>query len=51
MSLSDAVPRIREILMQQRMDEQVTSWLQTLREQADIRIPSAPKENVAEPKK
>lgn len=51
MSLSDAVPRIREILMQQRMDEQVTSWLQTLREQADIRIPSAPKESVAEPKK
>jgi parvulin-like peptidyl-prolyl isomerase len=44
MQLSEAAPKIREILMQQRMDEQVTSWLQTLREQADIRIPSAPKD-------
>lgn len=43
MPLSEAVTKIREILTQQRMDEQVTSWLQTLREQADIRIPSAPK--------
>jgi hypothetical protein len=42
MPLSDAAPKIREILTQQRIDEQVTSWLQTLREQADIRIPSAP---------
>ena len=50
-SLSDAAPQIREILMQQRMDEQVTSWLQTLREQADIRIPSAPKEGEAVQKK
>ena len=44
MPLSEAAPKIREILMQQRMDEQVTTWLQTLREQADIRIPSAPKD-------
>jgi parvulin-like peptidyl-prolyl isomerase len=44
MPLSEAAPKIREILTQQRMDEQVTSWLQTLREQADIRIPSAPKD-------
>jgi SurA N-terminal domain len=42
--LADVTAKIREILTQQRMDEQVTAWLQTLREQADIRIPSAPKE-------
>jgi hypothetical protein len=42
--LADVTSKIREILTQQRMDEQVTSWLQTLREQADIRIPSAPKQ-------
>jgi peptidyl-prolyl cis-trans isomerase SurA len=51
MSLSEAVPKIREILTQQRMDEQVTSWLQTLREQADIRIPSAPKDGEVGQKK
>jgi parvulin-like peptidyl-prolyl isomerase len=39
--LSEAAPKIREILTQQRMDEQVTTWLQTLREQADIRVPGA----------
>jgi parvulin-like peptidyl-prolyl isomerase len=39
--LSEAAPKIREILTQQRMDEQITSWLQTLREQADIRVPGA----------
>ncbi len=42
--LSEVAPKIREILTQQRINEQVTSWLQTLREQADIRIPSAPKQ-------
>jgi hypothetical protein len=42
--LSEVAPKIREILTQQRISEQVASWLQTLREQADIRIPSAPKQ-------
>jgi SurA-like protein len=51
MPLSEAAPKIREILTQQRMDEQVTSWLQTLREQADIRIPSAQKDNEVGQKK
>jgi hypothetical protein len=39
--LSEVAPKIREILTQQRLDEQATSWLQTLREQADIRVPGA----------
>jgi hypothetical protein len=39
--LSEVSPKIREILTQQRMDEQIANWLQTLREQADIRVPGA----------
>ncbi len=39
--LSEASPKIREILTQQRMDEQIATWLQTLREQANVRIPGA----------
>jgi hypothetical protein len=38
--LADVSDKIREILLQQRMDEMLTSWLQTLREQAEIRVPS-----------
>ncbi len=45
--LSEVAPKIREILTQQRMSEQVNAWMQTLREQADIRIPSAPKQEAA----
>lgn len=41
--LSEVAPKIREILTQQRINEQVNAWLQSLREQADIRIPSAPR--------
>ena len=44
--LSQVAPKIREILTQQRISEQVAAWLQTLREQADIRIPSAPKQEL-----
>lgn len=33
--------KIREILREQQMEELVTTWLQTLREQADIRVPQA----------
>lgn len=39
--LSEVSNQIREILTQRRIDEQVTAWLQTLRDQADIRIPGA----------
>lgn len=33
--------KIREILTQQRLQEQVAAWIQTLHEQAEIRIPPA----------
>lgn len=38
--LSQVSDKIREILTQQRMEEQTALWLQTLREVADIRIAS-----------
>jgi parvulin-like peptidyl-prolyl isomerase len=37
--LDEVSSKIREILLQQRLEEQLTSWLQTLREQADIATP------------
>ena len=37
--LNQAADKIREIILQQRMSEQVVSWVQTLREQADITVP------------
>lgn len=39
--LDEVSGKIREILLQQRLEEQLTAWLQTLREQADIAIPPA----------
>jgi SurA-like N-terminal domain len=33
--------KIREILVEQRMNEQLNTWLQSLREQADMQIPAA----------
>jgi peptidyl-prolyl cis-trans isomerase SurA len=33
--------KIRQILREQQMQELVTTWLQTLRDQADIRVPDA----------
>ena len=37
--LTDVADKIREIITQQRMDEQITAWVQTLRDGADIRFP------------
>lgn len=37
--LTQVVDKIREILVQQRIDEQINNWLQTLREGAAITIP------------
>ena len=37
--LNSVSGKIREILLQQRMAEQQAAWLQTLREQAEIRTP------------
>jgi peptidyl-prolyl cis-trans isomerase SurA len=40
-SLTDATPKIREILLQEKMNQLLNSWLETLRSQAQIRITSA----------
>lgn len=37
-SLQEATPKIRELLVQQKMNDLLNSWLQTLRSQAQIRI-------------
>ncbi|MGZ4787314.1 MAG: hypothetical protein ACXVZX_02270 [Terriglobales bacterium] len=37
--LDDVAGKIREILVQQRIAEQLSSWIQALREQAEIRTP------------
>ena len=36
LSLEEATPTIREVLVQQKMNEALESWLQTLRAQAQI---------------
>lgn len=36
-SLTEATPRIREILVQRKMDEMLNSWLESLRAQAQIK--------------
>ncbi len=37
-TLQDAAPKIREILTQQKIDELLASWLETLRSQAQIHV-------------
>ena len=37
-TLQEAAPKIREVLTQQKIDQLLTSWLETLRSQAQIRI-------------
>jgi hypothetical protein len=37
-SLSDVTPKIREVLIQNKISEMLSSWLQTVRSQAQIRI-------------
>lgn len=39
-SLAEVSPRIREILIEQKLDESLTQWLKSLREQSSIRIPA-----------
>jgi hypothetical protein len=39
-SLADATPKIREILIQDKMNQLLSSWLEVLRSQAQIRITS-----------
>jgi hypothetical protein len=45
--LADVSDKIREIITQQRMDEQINAWLQTLRDGADIRFPKMSDDNQA----
>ena len=49
-SLQEATPKIREILIQKRIDELLASWLDTLRSQARIRIMGADTSVTPEPK-
>ncbi len=46
-SLAQAAPKIRELLVQQQINQLLTSWLETLRSQAQIRVfvpgPSEPR--------
>jgi hypothetical protein len=37
-SLQEATPKIRELLVQQKMNELLSSWLQSLRAQGQIQI-------------
>jgi hypothetical protein len=39
--LSDVTPKIREILVQKKMDQMLNSWLETLRSQAQIKTYSS----------
>jgi hypothetical protein len=41
LSLSDAAPKIKEILIQEKINQLLNSWLQTLRSQAQIQVLSA----------
>jgi hypothetical protein len=41
LSLADATPKIREILVQGKINQLLNSWLETLRTQAHVRVMSA----------
>jgi peptidyl-prolyl cis-trans isomerase SurA len=49
LSLNDAVPKIKEILIQERINQLLNSWLETLRSQAQIKVLSADKSSDASP--
>jgi peptidyl-prolyl cis-trans isomerase SurA len=48
-SLAEVSPRIREILIEQKLDESLTQWLKSLRDQSSIRIPKQIESNAAVP--
>jgi peptidyl-prolyl cis-trans isomerase SurA len=50
-TLQDAAPKIREVLTQQKIDQLLGSWLETLRSQAQIHVfvPEFPALQVAQP--
>jgi len=41
LNLANVTPKIREILIQQKMNQMLDSWLETLRSQAQVRVVSA----------
>jgi peptidyl-prolyl cis-trans isomerase SurA len=47
--LADVSPRIREVLVEQKLDESLTLWLKSLREQSNIRVPAPIESNAAAP--
>jgi peptidyl-prolyl cis-trans isomerase SurA len=47
--LAEVSPRIREILIEQKLDESLTQWLKSLREQSSIRVPRQIESNAAVP--
>jgi peptidyl-prolyl cis-trans isomerase SurA len=49
LSLNDAVPKIKEILIQERINQLLNSWLENLRSQAQIKVLSADKSSDASP--
>jgi peptidyl-prolyl cis-trans isomerase SurA len=50
-TLQEAAPKIREVLTQQKIDQLLASWLETLRAQAQVRmfVPDFPVPQVAQP--
>src|SRR5579872_2291537 len=40
LALNDAAPKIKEILIQEKINQLLNSWLETLRSQAQIQLPS-----------
>jgi len=47
--LAEVSPRIREVLIEQKLDESLTQWLKSLREQSSIRVPAPIGSNAAVP--
>ena len=49
MSLNDAAPKIKEILIQEKINQLLNSWLETLRSQAQIRVLLVDKSSDSQP--
>ena len=49
LNLNDAAPKIREILIQEKINQMLNSWLQTLRSQAQIQVLSQDKSSDLQP--
>jgi len=47
--LAEVLPRIREVLIEQKLDESLTQWLKSLREQSSIRVPAPIQSNAVVP--